>query len=76
MMSIEVVTESEMSAHVAAGAAVALLPDGPPGPVMWHDRWWAIPVGSEDYRPVDAESAAELDRHAQRLAQARADLAR
>jgi hypothetical protein len=61
-----------MHGHIKAGRALPLLPEGVPGPVQYAARWWAIPAGGQDYRPVtDPAVSGFLDTETQRLHQAR-----
>ena len=66
----EFVAINAMDAHIAAGHAHPLLPEGTPGPVRHRGQWWAVPKGGEHYQPATAEHAVTLDEHAARLARA------
>jgi len=61
-------SQDEMQAHIAAGEALALFPDGVPGPISLHGQWWIIPVGQEHYQLADNDQAALLTTQAGRLA--------
>jgi hypothetical protein len=68
-----IITVPDMETLLAGGDALALLPEGVPGPVQLGGEWWAVPTGTDAYQPVaDAAAVELLDRLAARYATARA----
>ncbi|SDN13898.1 hypothetical protein SAMN04488074_13622 [Lentzea albidocapillata subsp. violacea] len=69
-MSQVVKSQAEMQTHLAAGEAVALFPEGVPGPVTLRGRWWIVADGQQHYQLADEDQAVMLTRQAERLAAA------
>jgi len=60
---------AEMARYITDRTARPLLPEGVPGPVHYHQRWWAVSTEATEYKPVtDPATIAMLTRHASVLA--------